>query len=82
MKLYNHPYAQCHVVIHTPGNIDFYSYRTRVISIHGDKIECTGTYSQTTRKQIGWFLHEYLPSVCYQQMRDIVGAGLVPIATL
>ena len=81
-KLTKHPYAQCAVDIHTPTNFDFISYRTQVISVCNGKINCTGTYSQTTRKQIVWFLREYLPKLCYRQMRDIAGTGWHDIADL
>ena len=79
-KLNNHKYAQCH--IEQDGNRTcFVSYNTAVIFIeyhNGERfIECTGTYSQTTRKQIGWFLREYLPEFSYYDMKRIAGAGAV-----
>lgn len=76
-NLKDHASAQCHVRIWDNGDIDFISYVTRVISIHGDKIECTGTYSRTTAKQIGWFLREYMPNLNYYDMKKIVGKGFV-----
>ena len=64
------PYAQCGVNIHKDGRIDFISYTTLVITIDADGwLEITGTYSQTTRKQIGRFLHEYVPNLCYQDVK-------------
>lgn len=36
---------------------------------------CTGTYSATTRKQIGWFLKEYFGNVAYQDIKFIVETG-------
>lgn len=64
------PYAQCGVNIHKDGRIDFISYTTLVISIDADGwLEITGTYSQTTRKQIGRFLREYVPNLCYQDVK-------------
>lgn len=42
-----------------------------------EQVECTGTYSQTTRKQIGWFLKEYMPHLNYFDMKSIVGKGMV-----
>ena len=79
-KLMNHKYAQCYV--EQDGNKTvFVSYSTPVIFIiyeNGRRwVECTGTYSQTTRKQIGYFLKEYLPEFCYHNMKGIVGKGLV-----
>lgn len=80
-RLENHKSAQCHVVING-GRIDFYSYTTRVITVlyrgtDMEQVECTGTYSQTTRKQIGWFLKEYMPHLNYFNMKSIVGKGMV-----
>lgn len=63
--LKNHPYSQCYVVTDDNG-IHFISYRTHVISIDNNgMLDCRGTYSQTTRKQIGWFLQEYAPKLNY-----------------
>ena len=79
-KLENHKYAQCHVLIEN-DIITFVSYNTAVIVITNigglRHIACTGTYSATTRKQIGYFLKEYAPDLCYYDMKNIVGAGLV-----
>lgn len=79
-KLNNHPYSKCHVT-QEHGRICFVSYSTSVIFIeyHNNKrfIECTGTYSQTTRKQIGYFLKEYAPDLCYYDMKRIAGMGMI-----
>lgn len=79
-NLKNHPYAQCHVEING-DTIYFVSYSTAVIFIvdrNGHRfVECTGTYSATTRKQIGYFLKEYAPDLCYYDMKNIVGKGLI-----
>lgn len=79
-RLENHKYAQCYVLIEN-DTITFVSYNTVVIvikDIDGIRhIECTGTYSATTRKQIGYFLKEYATDLCYYDMKNIVGAGLV-----
>jgi len=77
-RLENHKYAQCYVL--TEGNrITFVSYSTAVIFItYRDGVryvECTGTYSATTRKQIGYFLKEYAPDLCYYDMKRIAGEG-------
>lgn len=80
-KLRNHTGANCRVNLHSNGDIDFISYATRVITIRGRgknrEIECTGTYSATTRKQIGYFLREYAPDLNYYDMKRIAGAGYV-----
>ena len=79
-RLSNHASAQCHV-IESENRIDFISYTTRVITIFWENgkrwIECTGTYSATTRKQIGWFLKEYAPDLCYYDMKAIAGGAAV-----
>lgn len=80
-SLENHPGANCTVVEFDNGNVDFISYSTRVISIENAvgnrKIECTGTYSATTHRQIGWFLKEYAPDLNYYDIKKIVGQGFV-----
>lgn len=73
-KLTNHKSAQCHVSIEDNGIINFISYTTLVIQavpsdFGGYVLYCTGTYSQTTRKQIGWFLKEYFGDVSYYDMK-------------
>ena len=80
-RLKNHPASNCHIVKASDG-IDFISYTTRVISIRFDAagnrmIECTGTYSPTTRRQIVWFLREYAPDLNYYRMKEIAGKGFV-----
>lgn len=84
-RLENHPGANCTVVEFDNGNVNFISYSTRVISIENAlsmnrssrKIECTCTYSATTRSQIGWFLKEYAPDLNYYDIKKIVGQGFV-----
>lgn len=75
-KLTNHKSAQCHISIEDNGTINFISYTTLVIQavphISGQYVLfCTGTYSQTTRKQIGWFLKEYFGDVSYYDMKNV-----------
>ena len=70
-KLTDHRYSQCHVEIAPNGEIYFFSYVTLVCCIDTEGwLECTGTYSQTTRKQIGWFLKEYAPAMTYQMVKQ------------
>ena len=81
-KLSGHQSAQCRVNIFDNGDIDFISYVTRVISIRKDKngnrqVECTGTYSATTRKQIGYFLREYAPDLSYYDIKGIASKGYI-----
>lgn len=81
MKLRAHASCQCKINVHESGRIDFISYTTRVISIiiDGGKrmVECTGTYSPTTARQITYFLREYAPDLCLADMKGIVGKGFV-----
>lgn len=69
-KLEFHPYSQCHVEI-SPEMTVFFSYHTAVLFLDNEGwLECTGTYSQTTRKQIGWFLREYAPDISYSSVKQ------------
>jgi competence transcription factor ComK len=72
-RLKEHKYAQCHVEFTNKG-FEFWSYNTMVISVEYDGlfkvINCTGLYSMTTRKQIGWFLNEYIPRLSYYDIKD------------
>jgi hypothetical protein len=71
-KLKNHPYCQCEVRAYDDGAIVFISYATPVILIDPEGwLSCTGTYSQTTRKQIGYFLREYVPSAYYYTVKRL-----------
>lgn len=70
-KLASHQYANCRLSVYREdGNVrrvSLRSYSTDVCGIYFDEVDgawhiyCTGTYSQTTRKQIGWFARE----LCY-----------------
>ena len=72
MKLKNHPYAQCLVREQIDGSVVFISYNTDVIYIDKDGwLYVTGLYSATTRKQIGWFLNEYVPALTYQDIKSL-----------
>lgn len=69
-RLESMPSAQCGVRFDENGAVTFVSYDTEVITIdpHG-WLTCTGTYSATTRKQIGRFLREYAPFVTYSDAK-------------
>lgn len=72
MKLKNHPYAQCSVRVLLDGSIVFTSYNTDVIYIDKDGwLYVSGLYSATTRKQIGYFLKEYVPALSYQDIKSL-----------
>lgn len=71
MRLTDHRSANCFVRVYEDGDICFQSYDTDVLYFcHAtDMLYCTGTYSQTTRKQIGWFLKEYFPNFSYHDVK-------------
>ena len=78
MKLKNHPYAQCSAHVYSNGSIIFRSYNTDVIYIDKDGwLYVTGLYSATTRKQIGWFLNEYVPAFSYQYIKHLYFNDLI-----
>lgn len=79
LKLKNHPYCKCYV-LKDNDIIKLVSYVTEVIiAVRNTKnknkwyLKCTGTYSQTTRKQISWFLREYFPKINYFDVKEIAG---------
>jgi hypothetical protein len=43
-------------------------------------LECTGTYSRTTAKQIGYFLKEYFGDLNYYDMKAIAGQEEVVVS--
>lgn len=71
-KLRNHPYANCKVFEEEFYDTDtgvvtlrhwwLRSYSTDVVSVRETpttwELTCYGTYSQTTSRQIGWFLKD------------------------
>ena len=72
MRLKNHPYAQCSVRELIDGSVVFTSYNTDVIYIDKDGwLYISGLYSPTTRKQIGYFLKEYVPALTYQDIKSL-----------
>ena len=67
-KMDSHKYANCYISVYRKGGrlicVSLESYSTDVCGIYFDEddgawhVYCTGTYSQTTRKQIRWFARE------------------------
>ena len=47
------------------------SYHTKVLIIKDGVLFCTGLYSVTTRRHIGWFLSEYLPTFNYYDIKKL-----------
>lgn len=85
LKLKNHPYCKCYV-LKDDDIIKLVSYITEVIiAVRNPKnknewfLKCTGTYSQTTRKQVSWFLREYFPKINYFDMKEIAGKEMILI---
>ena len=79
LKLKDHPYCNCYV-LKDDDIIKLVSYKTEVIiAVRNPRnknkwiLKCTGIYSQTTRKQISWFLREYFPKINYYDMKEIAG---------
>ena len=69
-------------IYETENEISLISYTTRVVTMKKGKdrkVECTGTYSATTRKHIGWFVREFMPDLSYYSMKEIAGKGFVTI---
>lgn len=65
-NLKDHEYAQARVLLYDDGTIDLISYTTLVCRIFPDgRLECTGLYSRTTIKHIGWFMREYTGGTYY-----------------
>ena len=76
-KLTDHAYSQCYVSIDPKVGIHFYSYRTLVITIDTEGwLTCYGTYSPTTRKQIGWFMREYCSPLTYHDAKRCYFEGM------
>lgn len=65
------PYGSCGV-IETKDALYLKSYTTLVIKYDKKRntLQCSGTYSATTRKHIGAFLKEYFPTVSYYTMKQ------------
>lgn len=82
-KLRNHPYANCKIFeteIKDPDNGMVImrrwllrSYVTDVVLVRETdtrwELTCYGTYSQTTRRQIGWFLQDIGSPFTYQDAK-------------
>ena len=75
--LKNHPYSKCFIIVDDAG-VRMFSYKTMVIKIDRNGwLDCTGTYSQTPRRQIRWFLREYAPMISYQMVKQCVEDRMV-----
>ena len=55
-----HEYSQCKILVRKDGTILLQSYNTIVCSIDTEGwLDCSGLYSRTTIKHIGWFMRNY-----------------------
>ena len=76
-KLEGHKYAQASNFYDTMGGYGLKSYGTQVIHVDSDGwMICSGTYSTTTTKHIGWFLAECVPKYSYQFVKKLFLDGL------
>ena len=73
-KLDSHKSAFCHVIVHEDG-VNLVSYETSVCEICVSKdrksgyILCSGNYSRSTIKHIGWFTQEFCGKNMYHEIR-------------
>lgn len=71
-----HRYAATHVKSYNNGREELVSYTTTVIIITPEGwLSCTGLYSRTTIKHIGWFMRErgmdyYLAKALYMDNKE------------
>lgn len=60
MRMPEHESAQCAILVRADGTLLLRSYNTIVLTLTKDGwLECTGLYSRTTIKHIGWFMRNY-----------------------
>lgn len=72
MKLVGHEKAQA-TVFHHNGQDTLWSYNTPVLFVYADGwVVCTGLYSATTRRHIGWFLKELYPMISFADIKAMV----------
>ena len=59
-RLKGHEHAQAHI-IRSNNKIELWSYRTMILEYNTIEktIHCTGLYSSTTRRHIGWFMDQF-----------------------
>lgn len=81
-KIRGHEKAQVRV-IEEDGVLTLVSYTTPVVQVRYEKgrrlVTCSGLYSRTTIKHIGWFCRQELPGLTYYDVKAIAGKGEVAI---
>lgn len=74
------PNGSCGVVYHTDGAYSLMSYQSIIITVEpaNDEVVFTNLVdcSATTRKHVGCFLREYLPTLTYQDAKRLKGYAL------
>jgi len=69
-RLKGHEQANCYI-LRSDNRIQLISYSTKVLDY--DVIEktvyCTGLYSMTTRRQIGWYMSQFIPHLNYHDIK-------------
>ena len=89
-KLHNHPYANCKVIETEYHDKEtnkvirrwvLRSYTTDVVLVRETptqwELTCYGTYSQTTRRQIGWFLDDIGSPFTFNDAKCSVETGRI-----
>lgn len=71
VRLSDYRSANCKVKLFMNGDVCLRSYSTDVLFYvrATGMLYCTGTYSPTTRRHIGWFLREYHYGVGYGDVK-------------
>ncbi len=60
MRMPEHEYAQCKILVRNDGTLLLKSYNTIVCGLTKDGwLDCSGLYSRTTIKHIGWFMRYF-----------------------
>lgn len=75
----NHKQAACRVHITDDGTRVLQSYNTLVAAYNPNTktIECSGTYSNTTTRHIGWFAQFFVPGANYYTFKDAINKDVV-----
>lgn len=69
-RLKGHEQAQAHI-IREGCNIELWSYSTKVLIYNtlNKTIECTGLYSDTTKRHISWFMNQFIAGFDYYDIK-------------
>lgn len=69
-RLKNHQYAKAEIIREGP-TIILRSYTTNVLyyNVMDGTIECTGLYSNSTRRHISWFMSQFIDDFNYHDIK-------------